>query len=108
MRALALLALLLVPVASAGPEQVRLGLPTEDPATAMIVLWLDLDPLAGPQSVMFVSNEIAARVVDGPSVGKAYEALLEGLAPDTEYEYSVGASTYTFRTPAARLDADRP
>lgn len=108
MRALALFALLLVPIAAAAPEQVHLGIPTEDPSASMSVLWLDLDPFAGPQSVTFGTNEVAARIVEGPSVGKAYEALLEGLTPDTEYEYSVGASSFVFRTPAARLDADRP
>lgn len=109
MRAIALLALFLVPVAAAAPEQVHLGLPTEDPSTSISILWLDLDPLApDAQSVTVDGQEIAASVVVGPSIGKAFEAVVEGLEPGTEYEYTVGGSTYSFRTAARSMDEARP
>ena len=105
--ALALALALVPPLAAGAPEQVHLGI-TEDP-TALSIHWLDLDPLASDsQSVTVAGREVAARRVDGPSVGKAFEARLEGLAPDTTYEYEVGGNAFTFRTPPAALSPDRP
>lgn len=110
MRRLALLGLLLLaPLAAAAPEQVHLGLPDADASTSRSILWLDLDPLApDAQSVTVDGREVTATRVDGPSVGKAYEAVIDGLAPGATYAYSVGGRSFELTTAAAALDPARP
>lgn len=102
------LALGLLPAASAAPEQVHLGI-TEDPSTALTIHWIDLDPLASDaQSVTVDGEEVPARLVPGPSLGKAFEARIEGLSPGTEHEYTIGGQTFPFRTPPRVLTASEP
>lgn len=105
MRVAVLLGLvLLVPIAAAAPEQVHLGLPTDGPATALSVLWLDTDPQADP-TVRLVGPEgersFTGRRVDGPSAGFAFEARLDPLTPGATYEYSLGGRSFSFQAPAA-------
>lgn len=104
MRALALLALLLTPLASAAPEQVHLGIPDADATTTRSILWLELDPAAPPATVTLEgpdgTREVAGVRVEGPSLGAAYEARLDGLVPDAVYTYTLGGREFLFGLPA--------
>lgn len=112
MRTALLLLVLLAPTAAAAPEQVHLGLPDADAATARSILWLDLDPRAEAATVTVEGpggpREVAGARIEGPSVGAAFEARLTGLAPDTEYAYRVGEKSFAFRTAPEALSRDRP
>jgi calcineurin-like phosphoesterase family protein len=96
------LALFLAPFALAAPEQVHLGLPTEDPTAELSAVWLDAVPEPDARARLDTptgAREVVAQAVQGPSVGFVYEARFDGLLPDTAYTYVVGGRTFAFRTP---------
>lgn len=108
LRVAALLAALLAPAALAAPEQVHLGLPSADAATARSVLWVETDPLAPTEVVLHGPEErrVAGQRVPGPSVGIVYEAQLGGLAPGAAYTYDLGGRTFGFAMPPAELPGE--
>ncbi|HEX2021820.1 MAG TPA: metallophosphoesterase family protein [Candidatus Thermoplasmatota archaeon] len=98
------LALVLLPVAAAAPEQVRIGIPSADPTTQLAVQWLDAQPEQDPKLTLTTPDgpkTVAASLVPGPTLGFVYEARLTGLAPGTEYAYEVGGRSFSLRTPPA-------
>lgn len=104
MRLLLALALLLVPLASAAPEQVHLGLRDPDYAQGITVSWLEMDP-QGPDFVTLTGPEsearIDARAVPGHSPGIVYEARFPPLAEGASYAYAIGERSFALAPPPA-------
>lgn len=91
--------------AQAGPEHVHLGIPTDDPASTLSVVWFSFAPsqdaavvVDGPDG----PRTFAASLVEGPSAGFVYEATLEGLPPDTAHTYTIGERSFELVTPPGR------
>lgn len=94
-RALVLLALL-VPLASASPTQVHLGMDDEG---HRVVSWYDETPESDP-SVTAGGVRVVGRHVPGPAAGFVYEATLPDLPAGAPLEYTLGDRT--FPLPLAR------